>query len=108
MHYSSRAEKNCVNCIRSYIRWHGLRYWKERCGKKVDAVRPMLANVRQPAPTTHRRALGAVSFLYKDALDLELPRLQNIGWAVPTKCISVVVTADEVRQIQSCEIADHG
>jgi integron integrase len=101
MHYSLRTEKNYVYWIRWYIRWHGLRHPKEMGGKEVEAFLSMLANVRHVSPSTHRQALSALLFLYKEVLDLELPWLQGIGRPVPTKRIPVVLTVDEVRQILS-------
>jgi integrase len=101
MHYSLRTEKSYVYWIRWYIRWHGVRHPKEMGGKEVEAFLSMLANVRQVAPSTHRQALSALLFLYKEVLDLELPWLQEIGRPVPTKRIPVVLTVDEVRQILS-------
>jgi integron integrase len=101
MHYSLRTEKNYVYWIRWYIRWHGLRHPKEMGGKEVEAFLSMLANVRHVSPSTHRQALSALLFLYKEVLDLELPWLQDIGRPVQTKRIPVVLTADEVRQILS-------
>jgi integrase len=101
LHYSSRTEKNYVYWIRWYIRWHGLRHPKDMGGKEVEAFLSMLANVRKVSTSTHRQALSALLFLYKEVLDLELPWLQEIGRPVPTKRIPVVLTVDEVRQIIS-------
>jgi len=101
MHYSLRTEKNYVYWIRWYIRWHGLRHPKEMAGKEVEAFLSMLANVRQVSPSTHRQALSALLFLYKEVLDLELPWLQDIGRPVPTRRIPVVLTVDEVCRILS-------
>lgn len=70
-------------------------------GKEVEAFLSMLANVRQVSPSTHRQALSAILFLYKEVLDPELPWLQDIGRPVPTKRIPVVLTREEVRQVLS-------
>jgi integrase len=98
-HYSLCTEKNYVYWIRWYIRWHGLRYPKDMGKKEVEAFLSMLANVRHVSPSTHRQALSALLFLYKEVLDLELPWLQEIGRPVATKRIPVVLTTDEVRQV---------
>jgi hypothetical protein len=68
-------------------------------GKEVEAFLSMLANERKVAPATHRRALSALLFLYKEVLDLELPWMQEIGRSLPTKHIPVVPSSDEVKQI---------
>jgi integrase len=98
-HYSLCTEKNYVYWIRWYIRWHELRHPKDMGKKEVEAFLSMLANVRHVSPSTHRQALSALLFLYKEVLDLELPWLQAIGRPVATKRIPVVLTADEVRQV---------
>jgi integrase len=100
-HYSLRTEQSYVYWIRWFIRWHGLRHPKDMGGKEVEAFLSMLANVRQVSPSTHRQALSAILFLYKEVLDLELPWLQDIGRPVPTKRIPVVLTREEVRQVLS-------
>jgi integron integrase len=68
-------------------------------GKEVEAFRSMLANERKVAPSTHRQALSALLFLYKEVLDLELPWMQEIGRPLPTKHIPVVLSSDEAKQI---------
>jgi len=83
MHYSLRTEKNYVYWIRWSIRWHGVRHPKDMGGKEVESFLSMLANVRHVSPSTHRQALSALLFLYKEVLDLELPWLQEIGRPIP-------------------------
>jgi len=101
MHYSLQTEKNYVYWIRWFIRWHGVRHPKDMGGKEVESFLSMLANERHVSPSTHRQALSALLFLYKQVLDLELPWLQEIGRPVPTKRIPVVLTGEEVRHILS-------
>lgn len=101
MHYSLQTEKNYVYWIRWFVRWHGLRHPKDMGGKEVEAFLSMLANERHVSPSTHRQALSALLFLYKEVLDVELPWLQNIGRPVPTKRIPVVLTGEEIRHILS-------
>lgn len=98
LHYSLQTEKNYVYWVRWFIRWHGLRHPKDMGAKEVEAFLSMLANERKVAPSTHRQALSALLFLYKEVLDLELPWMQEIGRPLPTKRIPVVLTAAEVKQ----------
>lgn len=98
LHYSLQTEKNYVYWVRWFIRWHGIRHPKDMGGKDVEAFLSMLANERKVAPSTHRQALSALLFLYKEVLDLELPWMQEIGRPRPTKRIPTVLTVDEVRQ----------
>ena len=99
LHYSLRTEQNYVYWARFFIRWHGLRHPKDMGGKEVEEFLSMLANERKAAPSTHRQALSALLFLYKEVLDIELPWMQEIGRPVPTKRIPVVLTAEEISQV---------
>jgi site-specific recombinase XerD len=99
MHYSLRTEQNYVYWIRWFIRWHGVRHPKDMGGKEVEAFLSMLANERKVAPSTHRQALSALLFLYKEVLDVELPWMQEIGRPAPSKRIPVVLTVEEVSQV---------
>ncbi|WP_019139446.1 integron integrase [Noviherbaspirillum massiliense] len=99
LHYSLQTEKNYVYWVRWFIRWHGIRHPKDMGGKEVEAFLSMLANERKAAPSTHRQALSALLFLYKEVLDMELPWMQDIGRPIPTKRIPVVLTPAEVKQV---------
>src|SRR4051812_16054711 len=79
MHYSLRTEQNYVYWVRWFIRWHGLRHPKDMSGKEVEAFLSMLADDRKAAPSTHRQALSAILYLYKEVLNIELPWMQEIG-----------------------------
>ena len=99
MHYSLRTEQNYVYWVRWHIRWNGLHHPREMGGREVESFLSMLANVRKVSPSTHRQALGALLFLYKEVLDMELPWMQDIGRPVPTKRFPVVLTASEVSSV---------
>lgn len=99
MHYSLQTEKLYIYWIRWYIRWHGLKHPKEMGGKQVEAFLSMLANVRNASPSTHRQALSALLFLYKEVLDVDLPWMQDIGRPTPVKRIPVVLSVEEVTQV---------
>lgn len=99
MHYSLQTEKSYVYWVRWFIRWHGVRHPRDMGGKEVEAFLMMLANERKVAPSTHRQALSALLFLYKEVLDIELPWMQEIGRPVPRKRIPAVLTVEEVSQL---------
>jgi hypothetical protein len=46
---------------------------------EVEGFLTMLATEKQVSPATHRQALNALLFLYRQVLGMELPRLQQIG-----------------------------
>ena len=99
MHYSLSTEKTYLYWVRWFIRFHGLRHPREMGRPEVEAFLTMLANERKAAPYTHRQALSAILFLYKEVLAQELPWLQDIGRPIPTKRIPSVLTREEVGSV---------
>ncbi len=71
-----------------------------RAGRgRVQAFLSMLANERRVAAATHRQALSALLFLYREVLGIEMPWLQQLGRPVPHKRIPVVLTHVEVQAL---------
>ena len=73
MHYSLNTEKTYLYWVRWLIRFHGLRHPREMGQPEVERFLTMLANERKAAPSTHRQALSAILYLYKEVLAQELP-----------------------------------
>ena len=69
LHYSLQTEKAYLYWARFFIRWHGrngaMRHPKDMGKPEVESFLTMLANERQVSPATHRQALNALLFLYK-------------------------------------------
>lgn len=68
MHYSLRTEQTYVYWVRWFIRFHAMRHPREMGRAEVEAFLSMLANERKVAPSTHRQALSALLYLYKEVL----------------------------------------
>ena len=64
---------------------------------EVEAFLTMLAHERQVSPSTHRQALNALLFLYREVLSLDLPWPQQIDRPPERKRIPVVLTMAEIR-----------
>jgi hypothetical protein len=83
LHYSLETEKAYLYWARFFIRWHGrmgaMRHPKGMGQAEVEAFLTMLANERLVSPATHRQALNALLFLYKQVLGHDLPWMQSIG-----------------------------
>ncbi len=105
LHYSLQTEKAYLYWARFFIRWHGregkMRHPRDMGRTEVEAFLTMLANDRQVSPSTHRQALNALLFLYKEVLGLDLPWLQSIGRPPERKRVPVVLTKDEVQAVFS-------
>ncbi|OYT91258.1 MAG: hypothetical protein CFE43_14270 [Burkholderiales bacterium PBB3] len=98
----------CTGCLQTYLYWvrwfirfHGLRHPRDMGRPEVEQFLTMLANVRKAAPSTHRQALSAILYLYKEVLTQKLPWLQEIGRPVPAKRIPSVLTREEVGSMFS-------
>ncbi len=96
-HYSMRTEQTYVYWVRWFVRFHGVRHPKEMGAPEVEAFLTMLATERKVSPSTHRQALSALLFPYKEVLGQDLPWLQDIGRPVPRKHVPVVLTREETH-----------
>jgi hypothetical protein len=82
LHYSLRTEQSYVYWVRFFIRFHGLRHPREMGQGDVEAFLSMLATERKVSVSTHRQALSALLFLYKEVIDAQLPWLADWEAAV--------------------------
>ena len=101
MHYSLRTEEAYVYWVRNFVRWSGLRHPRELGAGEVEAFLVMLANERRVAAATHRQALSALLFLYREVIGVDMPWLRELGRPVPKKRIPVVLTHVEVQALLS-------
>ena len=101
LHYSYRTEQTYVYWAKFFIHFHGLRHPRELGKPEVEAFLTMLANERKVAVATHRQALSALLFLYREVLGQELPWLQEIGRPTPKRRVPAVLTQGEVQHLFS-------
>jgi len=99
LHYSLRTEEAYVYWVRAFVRWSGMRHPRDLGAREVEGFLTMLANERRVSPATHRQALSALLFLYKEVLTVDLPWLAELGHPVPHKRIPVVLTREEVQAV---------
>ncbi len=112
MHYSLQTEKSYVYWIKFFVLWQGragkMRHPREMGQKEVEAFLTMLATERRVSVSTHRQALSALLYLYKEVLSQDLPWLGEIGRPVPTKRIPSVLTKDEIQRVLSLMAGETG
>ena len=101
MHYSLRTEEAYVYWVRGFVRWSGMRHPRELGSEEIQAYLSMLANERQVAAATHRQALSALLFLYREVLGTDMPWMAEMGRPVPKKRLPVVLTRVEVNDVLS-------
>lgn len=99
LHYSLRTEQSYLYWVRFFIRFSGMRHPRTLSRPEVEAFLTMLATERQVSVSTHRQALSALLFLYKEVLQQELPWLQEIGRPVARRRIPSVLTVQEVERL---------
>ena len=99
MHYSLRTEEAYVYWVRGFVRWAGLRHPRTLGAVEVQGYLVMLANERRVAASTHRQALSALLFLYREVLGVDMPWLKELGRPVANKRIPVVLTQLEVQAL---------
>jgi integron integrase len=101
LHYSLRTEQTYVSWVRFFVHFHGLRHPRDMGKAEVEAFLTMLATERKVSVSTHRQALSALLFLYKEVLGVELPWLAEIGRPQTRKRIPSVLTVAEVQLLLS-------
>ena len=103
LHYSLQTEKAYLYWARFFIRWHGrngaMRHPKDMGKVEVESFLTMLANERQVSPATHRQALNALLFLYKQVIGQDLDWMNSIGRPPERKRVPVVLTVQEVQSV---------
>jgi integron integrase len=99
MHYSLRTEEAYVHWVRAFVQWSGRRHPREMGAAEVRAFLTMLASERHVAAATHRQALSALLFLYREVIGVDMPWMQEFGRPVPQRRIPVVLTPVEVQAL---------
>jgi integron integrase len=102
LHYSLRTEEAYVTWVRQFVAWHGRRHPRGMGAVEVERFLTMLANERSVSPSTHKQALSAILFLYREVLGMDLPWMDEIGHPPERKRIPSVLTVPEVQRLLAC------
>ena len=92
-HYSLRTEQAYVFWVRRFIRFHGMRHPREMGGLEVEKFLTDLATRKHVSPSTHKQALSAILYLYREVLSIELPWMGAIGRPQARRRLPVVFPA---------------
>ena len=79
LHYSLRTEQAYVHWVRAFVRFHGRRHPRTLGGPEVEAFLSWLSSERAVSASTHRQALSALLFLYRQVLGMDLPWMDAIA-----------------------------
>jgi hypothetical protein len=77
-HYTLRTEQQYVYWVKYFVRFHGMRHPREMSSPEVEAFLSWLASERKVAVSTHKQALSALVFLYKEVLGIS-----GLRWSWP-------------------------
>ncbi len=97
LHYSLRTEQSYVYWTKFFAHFHALRHPRDLGEPEVEAFLTMLATEHKVSVSTHRQALSALLFLYREVLGQELPWLQEIGPPAPRRRIPAVLDTHDCR-----------
>ncbi len=89
-HLAYRTEQSYVRWIERYIRFHGIRHPNTLGAREVEAFLTDLAVAGQVSASTQNQALGALLFLYRDVLKIDLGRLEAVRASRPKRVPTVL------------------
>jgi site-specific recombinase XerD len=98
-HYSLRTEETYVDWIRRFILFHHKQHPADMGLREVEGFLSYLASERHVSASTQNQAKAALLFLYKRVLGTELPWLDGIVQAKPSRRLPVVLSPGEVRRL---------
>ena len=98
-HYSYRTEQTYLHWIKQFILFHDKRHPSLLGAEHIGAFLTHLAVKRAVSASTQNQALAALLFLYKQVLQIDLPRIENIARAKKPVRLPAVFTRDEVKAV---------
>lgn len=98
-HYSRRTEQAYWHWTRAFVKWSGMRHPLEMGAPEISAFLSHLATTVEVSASTQRQALAALLFLYREALGVELPWIDDIVRAKQPQKLPVVLTREEVGRL---------
>ena len=98
-HFSLRTEQAYVSWIRRFILFHKKRHPAEMAEAEIRQFLAYLAVEQEISASTQTVALSALLFLYRDVLKREMPYIEGIERAKPSKRLPVVFSRVEVQSV---------
>jgi integron integrase len=98
LHYSIRTEEAYLDWIRRFILFHNKRHPRLMGAGEIEAFLTDLAVNGHVAASTQNQAFSALLFLYRNILEIELPRLNALRAYRPAR-LPVVLSHEEVRAV---------
>lgn len=108
LHYSLRTEQAYVYWARAFVRYHDMRHPRDLGQVEVERFLAHLANERHLSVSTHKQALCALLFLYREVLGQELPWMQDLGRPKSRVRVPTVLSREEVAHLLAAVDGAHG
>jgi len=108
LHYSLRTEQAYVYWARAFVRYHGMCHPRDLGQGEVEQFLAHLASERQVSVSTHKQALCALLFLYREVLGQELPWMQDLGRPKSRVRVPTVLSREEVARLLTVIGGAHG
>lgn len=96
---SYRTEQTYVDWIRRYIFHHGKKHPRDLGIVEIREFLNHLVTQENVAPATQNQALHALLFLYREVLEIDLPRIDNLLASKKSPRLPVVFTREEVQRV---------
>jgi integron integrase len=98
-HYSIRTEQAYVDWVRRFILFHGKRHPRDLGPREVEAFLTHLAVKGRVSASTQNQAKSAILFLFREAIDRELPWLDGVVAARTSQRLPVVLSLEEADAV---------
>jgi len=98
-HYSARTVDTYLSWVVRYIKFHRKRHPRDLGRDHVEEYLTSLAIQSNVSASTQNQALAAISFLYRDVLNIPLEETERLTRAKRPVRLPVVLTRDEMRRL---------
>jgi integron integrase len=98
-HYSPRTIEAYVGWVRRFVLFHGKRHPRDLDAVNVREFLTHLAVTQRVSASTQNQALGAMLYLYKHVLNIDLGSIGDIPRGRTPTTLPVVLSRDEVRRV---------
>jgi integrase len=106
-HLSLRTERAYTGWVYRSVVFHGKRHPSSMGAVEVRRFLSHLATEGRVSASTQNQALCALLFLYRDVLDVDLGRIDEVVRARRTRRMPVVLSRDEVRLVLAHLMGTH-
>jgi Phage integrase, N-terminal SAM-like domain/Phage integrase family len=97
-HYAVRTEECYAQWVERFIRFHRLRHPRDMGEAEIELFLTNLAVKGQVSASTQNQALGAMLFLFREVLGIEVGKLDAVRARRP-KRLPIVLAAEEVAAV---------